>query len=91
MVRITRGDLFAIRGGNERYYYALILDKIGLFGGNGSFAFHRTSPQMLASKELLLPNESGFHAFIDFIFAKREDRLDGELQACLLQELEARY
>ncbi len=75
MIRVTRGDLLAIRGEDAKFYYALILDKVGLFGGNWSFAFHKTSDNVLSSNDLLGPDIRGFHAFIDFIFAKRENRI----------------
>ena len=74
MVRVSPGDLVAIHAEGGRYYYALVLDKVGLFGGNWSFAFHETSGSLL-SPEDVFSSEGGFHAFIDFIFAKREKRI----------------
>src|SRR5262249_23253808 len=75
MIRVNRGDLLAIRAESGRYYYALILDKIGLFGGNWSFAFHKTAASLLTHNDVVAQNESGFHDYIDFIFAKREERM----------------
>ena len=74
MVRVSPGDLVAIRAESGRYYYALVLDEVGLFGGNWSFAFHQTSDSPLPPDEVL-SSGGGFHAFIDYIFAKREKRI----------------
>lgn len=74
MIRIQPGDLVAIAA-NHKYYYALILDRIRLFGGNWTYAFHRTSAEVLEAEEILGGPHEGFNAFIDFIWAKREDRL----------------
>jgi len=74
MIRITLGDLLAVAI-NDKYYYALVLDRIQLFGGNWTFVFHRTSDQLLAAEEILSGPQSGFHAFVDFIWAKREGRI----------------
>jgi hypothetical protein len=74
LIQIAAGDLVAVEA-NGRHHYALILDKIRLFGGNWSFAFHRTSVDVLSPAELLRDAPQGFHAFVDFIWAKREKRL----------------
>jgi len=74
MIRIYPGDLIAISV-SGKYYYVLVLDRIRLFGGNWTFAFHRTSDQLLSSEEILSRPQLGFHAFVDFIWAKREDRI----------------
>jgi len=74
MLQVAPGDLIAIDA-NGQYYYALILDRIRLFGGNWTFAFHRSSPKLLTAAEILGGSADGFNAFIDFIWAKRENRL----------------
>jgi len=73
MIQLKPRDLVAITA-NSRYYYALLLDRIRLFGGNWTFVFHRTSSSLLTAKEVLGGSRSGFHAFVDFIWAKREGR-----------------
>jgi hypothetical protein len=74
MIRITPGNLIATQL-DGRYYYAVILDKVGLFGGNWTYVFHCTSEVLLSTEQLLGSVQPGFHAFVDFIWAKREDRL----------------
>lgn len=74
MIRIYSGDLVAVEF-DERFYYAIVLDPIKLFGGNFVYALHRTSRELLTSEAILSGPANGFHAFVDFIFAKREDRL----------------
>lgn len=61
---------------NGRYYYALILDKVRLFGGNWVYVFHATTEGQIAPADEILGIEKlGFHAFVDFIWAKREGRI----------------
>ena len=74
MIRVQPGDLVAVAA-NQKYYYALILDRVRLFGGNWTYAFHRTSTDLLKAQDVLGGPQAGFHAFIDFIWAKRENRL----------------
>ena len=74
MIRPSIGDLLAVLAG-ERYYYALQLSKVRLFGAPLVFAFHRTSSVPLAAEEILAAEPSGFYEFVDFIRAKRENRL----------------
>ena len=74
MIQLRSGDLVSLAA-NGRFYYALILDLIRLFGGNWTFVFHRTSAEPLAPDELLSADPTGFHAFVDFIHAKRERRI----------------
>jgi hypothetical protein len=73
MIRPGIGDLISIYG-SKKYYYALILSKIRLGGAPLVFAFHQTSAKPLEAAELLR-RPVGFHAFIDFIYAKREGRI----------------
>ena len=58
-----------------RYYYAVILDRVRLFGGNWTFVFHSSSEQPLSAEAVLGGPRGGYHAFVDFIWAKREKRL----------------
>ena len=74
MIRIFPGDLVAVRA-KGKYYYALVLDRVRLFGGNWVYVFHKTSRSLIAADELLATKQPGFHAFVDFIRAKRENRL----------------
>lgn len=74
MIQIAPGDLVAVEAGG-RYYYALILDRVRLFGGNWVFVFHASSDRVLSAAEILAGAPLGFHAFVDFIWAKRENRL----------------
>ena|SRR5688572_12773417 len=75
MIQISPGDLVGVRA-NNRYYYALVLDRVRLFGGNWVFAFHRTSSDLLDASDILAgPAAGGFHSFVDFIWAKRDERL----------------
>jgi len=68
------GDLVAVQA-HEKYYYAIILERIRLFGGNWTFVFHRTSAIPLTSVEILAGPRAGFHAYVDFMWAKKEGRL----------------
>ena len=61
---------------NGRFYYAITLDKIRLFGGQLSFVFHRTSERSLEADDVLRGPSEGFYEIIDFIWAKREGRID---------------
>jgi hypothetical protein len=73
VIQIAAGDLLAVEANGR--YYTPVLDKIRLFGGNWSVVFHKTSEQMLGPDEVLDGSRDGFHAFVDFIWAKREKRL----------------
>lgn len=75
MIQIRPRNLLTVRA-NDKYYYALVLDKIRLFGGNWVYAFHKTSNELLSASELLANVQPGFHAFVDFIWAKRESRVE---------------
>jgi hypothetical protein len=74
MIRPSVGDLITEKAG-EKYYYTLLLSKVRLFGAPLVFAFHRTSTEPLDAASILRERESGFHEFVDFIWAKRENRL----------------
>jgi hypothetical protein len=74
MIQISPGDLVAVAA-DGRYFYALILHRVGLFGGNWTFVFHRSSQNILDAVDLLNGPKNGYHAFVDFIWAKRDGRL----------------
>jgi hypothetical protein len=74
MIEIAPGDLVAVVA-NERIHYALIVERIRMFGGCWTFAFHTTSLQLLTADEVLAGPRDDFHAFVDFVWAKREKRL----------------
>lgn len=75
MIRIHPGDIVQLVS-NSKYYFAYILSSIQYFGGNLTYALHYTSSTLISPEELLLEYQPGFHAFIDFIQAKRENRIE---------------
>jgi hypothetical protein len=74
VIQLAQGDLVAVAA-DERYYYALILDRVRLFGGNWVFVFHMSSDNLLDAADVLNVGRAGYHAFVDFIWAKREKRI----------------
>jgi hypothetical protein len=74
MIRPNVADLIAVNAAGK-YYYALLLSKVRLFGAPLVFAFHRTSVEPLVADEIVKGNGPGFHEFVDFIWAKRENRV----------------
>ena len=74
MIRPDVGDLIAVNA-TGKYYYALLLSKARLFGAPLVFAFHRTSATPLTADQVVEGNGPGFHEFVDFIWAKRENRV----------------
>ncbi|MDQ4076708.1 MAG: hypothetical protein M3220_10755 [Chloroflexota bacterium] len=74
MIRLSPGDLIAVESGG-RFYYAVILSPVALFGGHWAYVFHRSSSDLLSSETLLSGDTSGYHAYVDFIWAKRENRI----------------
>lgn len=74
MKRISPKDLISILY-ESKYYYFLVRSKIVLFGGNLTYVFHKTSDALLSSEELLGGDIAGFHTFVDFIDAKRNDEI----------------
>ena len=74
MVRIYPGDFLGIEY-SDRYYYALVISKITYFGGNWVYVFHFSSSKIRTAEEVLRRSKGGFHAFVDFIVAKRESRV----------------
>jgi hypothetical protein len=74
VIQVAPGDLVAVEA-DGRYYYALILDRVKLFGGNWAFVFHASSDRLLGAAEVFGGSREGYHAFVDFIWARRERRL----------------
>ena len=74
MIRVVPGDLVAISA-RGRFYYALVLDRIVLFGGQLCFVFHQTSTKLLSVTDLDIDTDDGFYEIVDFIWAKREGRI----------------
>ena len=70
MIQVTAGDLIAIQK-DDFYAYALVVTNIKLFGGNIVYGFHRTTKELINSEDLLNGDISGFLAFVDLIWAKR--------------------
>jgi hypothetical protein len=75
VIQLRPGDLVAVSSGG-RYFYCLILDRIRMFGGNWTYVFHGSSGSILTANQVLERTHDGFHAFVDFIHAKREARLE---------------
>jgi hypothetical protein len=72
MLQIRPGDLVAVKT-DDGYVTFAILTKQILFGGQWSFVFHggrKTPPAPGADL-----GAAGFNAAVDFILAKREDRI----------------
>jgi hypothetical protein len=74
VIQIAPSDLVAIKA-NGRYYFALIRDRMRLFGGDWTLVFHGSGERPLSASEVLSGHRSGYDAFVDFIWAKREARL----------------
>jgi hypothetical protein len=74
LIHLRPGDLVAVET-KDRFHYALLLERIRLFGGHWTFAFYLTSANLLSPTEVLDRTPSGFHAFVDFIWGKREGRI----------------
>ena len=74
MIRIGPGDLVVVSA-RRRFYYALVLDRIALFGGQLCFVLFRTSAELLSAADIDFETEDGFYEIVDFIWAKREGRI----------------
>ena len=81
MMRLVPGDLVTIER-DAVFHYALILDKISFFGANWVYVFHLTSTQVLDAQAVLRGPQDGFNAFVDFIHAKRDQRIQRIGQRC---------
>ncbi|WP_396586755.1 hypothetical protein [Bermanella sp. R86510] len=74
MIRIYSKDLVSIEC-DGIFYYSLLLDKIKYFGGHLSYVFYYTSNQLVDPDVVLKENNDGFLSIVDYIWAKREDRI----------------
>ena len=74
VIQVSPGDLVAVSA-NEKFYYALLIERIRMFGGCWSFVFHRTSRELISAADLLTSPGVGFNAFVDFLWSKREGRI----------------
>lgn len=74
MTRIYPGDFLRIAA-RDRYYYVIVLDKIRLFGGQLCYVLYHTSESPLEVADVIKEPLKGFYEIVDFIWAKREDRV----------------
>ena len=74
MIQLRLGDVIAFKS-DDKYYYAIIITKIILFGGNLIYTFHLKTNKLLSMEEVIGSKNNGFTAIVDFIFAKKEDRI----------------
>lgn len=74
MIRIYPKDLVSIECEGV-FYYSLLLDKVKYFGGQLSYVFYYTSNHPVDPEVVLKENNDGFLSIVDYIWAKREDRL----------------
>lgn len=74
MKQLKPGDVVAFKL-NENYCYAIILSKIIMFGANLVYAFPFATKEIIELNELLSSKQKGFNAIVDFILAKRENRI----------------
>jgi hypothetical protein len=70
MIRTTPGDLIAIKH-KRRYYYAVVLTRQIMAGGQLVFALYHSSKSLEDAEQILEDGLKGFHCIIDFIFAQR--------------------
>lgn len=75
MIHVKPGNLIAVSA-EGRYYYALVLKSLmPRINGHWCFIFHKTSEDLLSAPDLLTEGASGFYELVDFIWAKRQNRL----------------
>ena len=74
MQHVKEGNLIAIKE-EGLFYYFLILSGSAFFGGQWAYAFHETSNDLLEENVILQTFGQGFHAIIDFIDERRENRI----------------
>ena len=74
MIRTTPGDLIAVKH-KRRYYYAVVLTRQIMLGGQLVFALYHSSKSLEDSEQVLKHGLKGFHCIIDFIFAQRAGSL----------------
>jgi hypothetical protein len=80
MIRLVPGDLVSLER-DGAFHYALVLGKISYFGANWAYVFHVTSTQVMDA-QAVIESQNGFNAFVDFIHAKRDQRLQRIGQRC---------
>lgn len=74
MIRTTPGDLIAVKY-KRRHYYAVILTRQIMLGGQLVFALYHSSKSLEDAEQVLKHGLKGFHCIIDFIFAQRAGTL----------------
>lgn len=74
MIRATPGDLIAVKH-KRRYYYAVVLTRQIMAGGQLVFALYHSSKSLEDAEQVLKHGLKGFHCIIDFIFAQRAGSL----------------
>jgi hypothetical protein len=74
VIQIYPDDLLRISA-SGRFYYAVTVGKIRLFGGQLCFVLYRTSVEPLEAAGVLKEPLEGFYEIVDFIWAKREGRV----------------
>ena len=70
MIQLRPGDLISIEH-NGIFFYAFVITKIKLFGGNLLFGFHKTTKNPLQLEEVLNGGTAGFMSLVDLIQFKR--------------------
>jgi hypothetical protein len=75
MIHAKSGNLIAVSA-NGKFYYALVLRSLlPRKRAHWCFVFHRTSEHLLSAAEILNGSPAGFYQLVDFIWAKRQNRL----------------
>ena len=74
MIQIRAGDIIAVERGG-RFFVAVLLTNQVMFGGHWTFVFHVLRDELPTASSICLDPPVGFHAFVDFIWPKRESRL----------------
>jgi hypothetical protein len=74
MIRTAPGDLIAVKH-KGRHYYAVVLTRQIMLGGQLVFALYHSSKSLEDAEQVLKHGLKGFHCIIDFIFAQRAGSL----------------
>jgi hypothetical protein len=75
MIHVKPGNLVAVFADGRYYYAAVLKNLMPRARGHWCFVFHKTSEQILSAGEVLNGAEIGFYDLVDFIWAKRQNRL----------------
>jgi hypothetical protein len=75
MIQTRPGDMVRVAA-NSRFYYAIVLSKVRLFGGQVCFIPYKSSPQPMDPQNVLKSSTDGLFEIVDFICAKRENRIE---------------